>query len=216
MIMPGRLYSLFIYQPWSDVNVKPIGMLHRQSSHLSRPSPTRSCTVADLQLQRPSSRKGHGWNFEGVDLLFVQIKNTTHFWNPFFFPFFFFRLFFWGEITPNFSEVGSFRQPLRLQDPLCSGVCSQRKVASKKSGRLPCSERWWPFSWCWAAQGFSDPKRGPRMDPSENLSGWNCDWRTQVAVTVPSWKVAIARLAADTSYCGKNWVTMINGIIGSL
>eukprot|EP00434_Breviolum_minutum_P033205 symbB.v1.2.029381.t1/scaffold3206.1/size61198/7 len=41
----------------------------------------------------------------------------------------------------------------------------------KKSGRLPCSERWWPFSWC-----------------------WNCDWRTQVAVTVPSWKVAIARM----------------------
>ena len=86
----------------------------------------------------------------------------------------------------------------------------------KKSGRLPCSERWWPFSWCWAAQGFSNPKRGPRMDPFRHLSGWNCDWRTQVAVTVPSWKVAIARLAADTSYCGKNWVTMISGIIGSL
>ena len=96
MIMPGRLYSLFIYQPWSDVNVKPIGMLHRQSSHLSRPSPTRSCTVADLQLQRPSSRKGHGWNFEGVDLLFVQIRNTTHFWNPFFFSVFFFPSFFLG------------------------------------------------------------------------------------------------------------------------
>lgn len=83
------------------------------------------------------------------------------------------------------------------------GCVHSGKSLQKKSGRLPCSEQWWPFSWCWAAQGFSDPKRGPRMDPFRHLSGWNCDWRTQVAVTVPSWKVAIARLAADTSNCGK-------------
>ena len=84
------------------MNVKPIGMLHRQSSHLSRPSPTRSCTVADLQLQRPSSRKGHGWNFEGVDLLFVQRINRHIFGIRFFFRFFFSVFFFGGE---NHAEL---------------------------------------------------------------------------------------------------------------
>lgn len=188
-------------------------MLHVQSSHLSRPSPTKSCTVADLQLPRPSSRKGQGdvlpgngeGNFEGVDLLFVQIKKRHIFGIRFFFSVFFFlgggesRRIFLRRLM-DADDSGS-RYGFRIR--CAQGCVHSGKSLQKKSGRLPCSEQWWPFSWCWAAQGFSDPKRGPRMDPFRHLSGWNCDWRTQVAVTVPSWKVAIARLAADTSNCGK-------------
>ena len=56
----------------------------------------------DLQAEKAMdvpSGNGEG-NFEGVDLLLVQIKNRNIFGIRFFFP-----IFFLGKITPNFSET---------------------------------------------------------------------------------------------------------------
>ena len=191
MIMPGRLYFIFIIihlstLEWCECQANR----HVTSSIVASFEAFTDQVMYSCGSSAPKTfKQKRPWmEFWGSWPLVCSDEKTETFLESVFFS----RLFFFWKITPNFSETidgrWRLRQPLRLQDPLCSGVCSQRKVASKKSGRLPCSERWWPFSWCWAAQGFSDPKRGPRMDASENLSGWNCDWRTQVAVTVPSWK----------------------------